>query len=99
MMGPETGFPGGYTRRLYIDRDGALWVTTNKAVVLRKPGAATFTDTGIRGVIRLRYPGTRRYVLGVGPADRYQATFRSHRWQVRSVDRARRGARHRDRPG
>ncbi len=47
-VGPESGFPGGYTRQLYVDRDGALWATTNTAVVLRKPGENTFTDSGIR---------------------------------------------------
>lgn len=41
---------GAYIRRLTLDRDGALWAVTDSAVVVRRPGAVAFEETGVHAI-------------------------------------------------
>ena len=45
-MGAESGYPGGMTRHLLVDRRGTLWAQTNAGIVILPRGASRFIHQG-----------------------------------------------------
>jgi ligand-binding sensor domain-containing protein len=45
-IGPESGFPGGKTPELFVDRRGTLWVHTNTGIFVLPRGASRFVRQG-----------------------------------------------------
>jgi signal transduction histidine kinase len=48
-VGAEAGLPGVFTASVHIDQRGAIWVSGADTLWRRRPGAAKFEDTGLRG--------------------------------------------------
>jgi ligand-binding sensor domain-containing protein len=46
VMGPDRGVPRGAIYSAMAARDGSVWVTTDNAVLVHRPGAKTFVSVG-----------------------------------------------------
>ncbi|WP_317987900.1 sensor histidine kinase [Hyalangium gracile] len=46
-VGASWGYPGAPSRFVFVDRDGVLWVATDKTLLYLPRGARTFVPTGI----------------------------------------------------